>query len=153
MSDRLSGMLTYFNLRSLVFMSIRQPISHKTVFDFLKQLRREIDAQDLYLELQRQGKKIGLATVYRALKTLHKQGSIQERMSTNGKSLYSATSFHQRHHLNCLNCQRSIVIDNCPINGKLDRWFQSQKFKVYYHTLEFFGLCTDCQEQEAFRQS
>ena len=74
-------------------------------------------------------------------------------MSTNGKSLYSATSFHQQHHLNCLNCQRSIVIDNCPINGKLDRWFQSQKFKVYYHTLEFFGLCTDCQEQEAFRQS
>ena len=54
-------------------MSIRQPISHKTVFDFLKQLRREVDAQDLYLELQRRGKKIGLATVYRALKTLHKQ--------------------------------------------------------------------------------
>ena len=134
-------------------MPIRQPSSHKTIFNFLKQLRREIDAQDLYLELQRQGKKIGLATVYRALKILHKQGSIQERMSTKGKSLYSATSFHQQHHLNCLNCQRSIVIDNCPINGKLDRWFQSQKFKVYYHTLEFFGLCTDCQEQEAFRQS
>lgn len=48
---------------------------------------RHVDAQDLYLELQRQGKKIGLATVYRALKTLHKQGSIQERMSINGKSL------------------------------------------------------------------
>ena len=116
-------------------MSIRQPISHKTVFDFLKQLRREIDAQDLYLELQRRGKKIGLATVYRALKTLHKQGSIQERMSSDGKSLYSATSFHQQHHLNCLNCQRSIAIDSCPINGRLDSRFQSQKFEVYYHTL------------------
>ncbi|MDJ0591823.1 MAG: Fur family transcriptional regulator [Pleurocapsa sp. MO_226.B13] len=134
-------------------MPIRQPSSHKTVFNFLKELGREIDAQDLYLELQRRGKKIGLATVYRALKTLHKQGSIQERMSIKGKSLYSVTSFHQQHHLNCLNCQRSIVIDNCPINSKLDCWFQqSQEFKVYYHTLEFFGLCTDCQEQEAFRQ-
>lgn len=145
-------MLIHFNLRSLVFMSIRQPSSHKTIVNFLKQLRREIDAQDLYLELQRRGKKIGLATVYRALKTLHKQGSIQERMSIKGKSLYSATSFHQQHHLYCLHCQRSIVIDNCPINGKLDRWFQSQEFKIYYHTLEFFGLCTDCQKQEAFRQ-
>ena len=74
-------------------------------------------------------------------------------MSIKGKSLYSATSFRQQHHLNCLHCQRSIVIDSCPINSKLDRWFQSQEFKVYYHTLEFFGLCTDCQEQEAFRQS
>ncbi len=134
-------------------MSIRQPRSHKTVFNFLQQLRREIDAQDLYLELQRQGKKIGLATVYRALKTLHKQGSIQERISTNGKSLYSPTSLHQPHHFNCLKCQRSIVIDDCPFSGKLERWFQSQEFKVYYHTLEFFGLCTDCQEQEASLES
>ncbi|MEM6614028.1 MAG: transcriptional repressor [Cyanobacteria bacterium P01_C01_bin.72] len=134
-------------------MSIRQPNSHKTVLDFLKRLRREIDAQDLYLELQREGKKIGLATVYRALKTLHKQGSIQERMSSNGKSLYSANLLRQQHYLNCLHCQRSIVIDSCPINGKLDRWFQTQEFKVYYHTLEFFGLCTDCQKQETLRQS
>ena len=74
-----------FQFTIVSFMSIRQPSSHKTVFDFLKQLRREIDgearlgfpamcnrhvdAQELYLELQHQGKKIGLATVYRALKT------------------------------------------------------------------------------------
>ncbi len=104
------------------------------------------------MELRGQGKKIGLATVYRALKTLHKEGLIQERPSTNGKSFYSATSSPQQYHLNCLNCQRSIVVADCPISGKLDRWFQSQEFKVYYHTLEFFGLCTDCQKREASLQ-
>ncbi|MEL6442234.1 MAG: Fur family transcriptional regulator [Cyanobacteria bacterium J06621_8] len=134
-------------------MSSQQPSSHKIIFDFLKQFQREIDAQDLHLELRLRGKKLGLATVYRALKTLHKQGSIQERKSAEGKSLYSAISFHQQHHLNCLHCQRSMVIDSCPINGKLAHWSQSQEFKVYYHTLEFFGLCADCQKQEAFRQS
>ena len=134
-------------------MSIRQSRNQKIVLDLLKQLEQEIDAQDLYLELRSRGQKIGLATVYRALKSLHKEGLIQERSSTNGKSLYSATSSHQQHHLNCLNCKGSIVVDGCPISGKLDPWFKSQEFKVYYHTLEFFGLCSDCQKQEASRQS
>lgn len=128
-------------------MPVKQSRSQKIVLNFLKELQQEIDAQDLYLELHRRGKKIGLATVYRALKTLHQEGLIQEKPSSKGKSFYSATSSHQQHHLNCLNCQRSIVVADCPISSKLDRWFQSQEFKIYYHTLEFFGLCTQCQQQ------
>ncbi|MEN9520806.1 MAG: hypothetical protein RLZZ381_3394 [Cyanobacteriota bacterium] len=134
-------------------MQVRQAHSQKTVLDLLRQLQQEIDAQDLHLELRRQGKKMGLATVYRALKFLKQEGLIQERPSTNGKSFYSATSSHHQHHLNCLNCQRSIVVIDCPIAEKLDCWFQSQEFRVYYHTLEFFGLCPDCQNQATSLQS
>jgi Fur family ferric uptake transcriptional regulator len=134
-------------------MQVRQAHSQKTVLNLLRQLQQEIDAQDLHLELRRQGKKMGLATVYRALKFLKQEGLIQERPSTNGKSFYSATSSHHQHHLNCLNCQRSIVVIDCPIGEKLDCWFQSQEFRVYYHTLEFFGLCPDCQNQATSLQS
>jgi Fur family ferric uptake transcriptional regulator len=134
-------------------MPVQRSRSQKIILNLLQQLQQEIDAQDLYLELRGQGKKIGLATVYRALKTLHKEGLIQERPSTKGKSFYSATSLHQQYHLNCLNCECSIVVADCPISGKLDRWFQSQEFKVYYHTLEFFGLCIDCQKRKTSLQS
>ena len=134
-------------------MQVRQAHSQQTVLNLLRQLQQEIDAQDLHLELRRQGKKMGLATVYRALKFLKQEGLIQERPCTNGKSFYSATSSHHQHHLNCLNCQRSIVVIDCPIGEKLDCWFQSQEFRVYYHTLEFFGLCPDCQNQATCLQS
>jgi Fur family transcriptional regulator, ferric uptake regulator len=134
-------------------MQVRQAHSQQTVLNLLRQLQQEIDAQDLHLELRRQGKKMGLATVYRALKFLKQEGLIQERPSTNGKSFYSATSSHHQHHLNCLSCQRSIVVINCPIGEKLDCWFHSQEFRVYYHTLEFFGLCPDCQNQATSLQS
>ena len=128
-------------------MTVRQTLSQQNVLNLLRELQQEIDAQDLHLELRRRGKKMGLATVYRALKFLHKEGLIQERPSTNNKFLYSVASSYHQHHLNCLNCQGSIVLSDCPISEKLDRWFQSQEFKVYYHTLEFFGLCSDCQNK------
>jgi Fur family transcriptional regulator, ferric uptake regulator len=134
-------------------MQVRQAHSQQTVLNLLRQLQQEIDAQDLHLELCRRDQKMGLATVYRALKFLKQEGLIQERPSTNGKSFYSATSSHHQHHLNCLNCQRSIVVIDCPIAEKLDCWFQSQEFRVYYHTLEFFGLCPDCQNQATSLQS
>jgi Fur family transcriptional regulator, ferric uptake regulator len=55
-------------------MQVRQAHSQKTVLNLLRQLQQEIDAQDLHLELRRQGKKMGLATVYRALKFLKQEG-------------------------------------------------------------------------------
>ncbi len=128
-------------------MTVRQAHSQQTVLNLLRKLQQEIDAQDLYLELRRRGQKMGLATVYRALKFLHKEGLIQGRPSTNNKFLYSAASSYHQHHLNCLKCQRSIVLADCPISEKLESLFQSQEFKVYYHTLEFFGLCSDCQKK------
>ncbi|MGK7938189.1 MAG: Fur family transcriptional regulator [Xenococcaceae cyanobacterium] len=134
-------------------MTVRQARSQQTILNLLRELQQEIDAQDLHLELRRRGQKMGLATVYRALKFLHKEGLIQERPSTNNKSFYSATSSHHQHHLNCLNCQCSIVVADCPISEKLEHWFQSQEFKVYYHTLEFFGLCPDCQNQATCYQN
>ena len=51
-------------------MTVRQARSQQTVLNLLRELQQEIDAQDLHLELRRRGKKMGLATVYRALKFL-----------------------------------------------------------------------------------
>ncbi len=51
-------------------MTARQARSQQTVLNLLRELQQEIDAQDLHLELRRRGKKMGLATVYRALKFL-----------------------------------------------------------------------------------
>ncbi len=134
-------------------MSIRLTKNQQQIWTLLQQLGKEMSAQQLHLELRQNGSKIGLATVYRTLKSLHLEGIIQERVTLLGESFYypiTEADHPHHHHLNCVHCGQSIPLKDkdCPIGRSLIQWCQSQNFKVYYHTLEFFGLCDTCQAQQ-----
>lgn len=120
--------------------------NHSQVLNVLQKITGEVSAQQLYTQLREQQSTIGLATVYRVLKSLHLQGIIQERVGNNGEAFYSLIGQIHQHHLNCVHCGESIPIESCPLTQQLNQWCDAQNFKVYYHTLEFFGLCHDCQE-------
>ncbi|MGF1497709.1 MAG: Fur family transcriptional regulator [Elainellaceae cyanobacterium] len=124
--------------------------SQDQILDVLKTLNEAISAQDLYVELRHRGKGVGLATVYRSLDALKLAGSVQVRTLANGESLYSLAK-EDRHHLTCLQCGKSISIDECPVHELERQLNQSHQFKIYYHTLEFFGLCTSCHAAQLNR--
>lgn len=129
-------------------MKIRRTRNQERIIDILKTLDRSISAQDLYVELRNQGVSMGLATVYRSLEALKLEGVIQARTIPNGEALYSLTQT-DRHHLTCLQCGNSILIDECPVHDLEVQLNQSYQFKIYYHMLEFFGLCSLCQQTNA----
>jgi Fur family transcriptional regulator, ferric uptake regulator len=118
--------------------------SQERILNLLKTLKQAISAQDIYLELRQRNESMGLATVYRSLDALKLEGTVQVRTLANGESLYS-TMQEDRHHLTCLQCGASIPIDRCPVHELEDQLHQSYQFKIFYHTLEFFGLCAQCQ--------
>ncbi|MFB2937679.1 Fur family transcriptional regulator [Aerosakkonemataceae cyanobacterium BLCC-F154] len=121
--------------------------SQKRILNFLQSVNRAISAQDIYVELRSQNQGMSLATVYRALEALKREGALQVRMLPNGESLYS--SVHQdKHHLTCLKCGKSISLDKCPVQELETQLHNSYKFKIFYHTLEFFGLCSQCEAAE-----
>lgn len=118
--------------------------SQDRILNLLKSGKQAISAQDIYVELRHRNQAVGLATVYRALDALKLEGVVQVRTLANGESLYSSVQ-EDRHHLTCLQCSRSIPIDECPVH-ELEKQLQTtHNFKVFYHTLEFFGLCDRCQ--------
>ncbi|MGK7891590.1 MAG: Fur family transcriptional regulator [Leptolyngbyaceae cyanobacterium] len=118
--------------------------SQNQILDTLKECDRALSAQELYMEIRNQGKAMGLATVYRSLDALKLAGMVQVRTLTNGESLYSMVQ-EDRHHLTCLQCGDSIPIHFCPVHDLESELNRDYQFKIYYHTLEFFGLCTACQ--------
>lgn len=118
--------------------------SQKRILNLLHHLHQAISAQDIYTELRSQNQGMGLATVYRALEALKKEGAVQVRMLPNGESLYSCVH-EDKHHLTCLECGQSISLDKCPVQELESQLHRAHKFKVFYHTLEFFGLCNQCQ--------
>jgi Fur family transcriptional regulator, ferric uptake regulator len=118
--------------------------SQERILQLLKQFDRGMSAQDIYVELRTQNQAMGLATVYRALESLKLEGIVQGRTLSTGESLYSCVQV-DRHHLTCLHCGDSIPIDECPVEQLEHRLESLHQFKIYYHTLEFFGVCLTCK--------
>ena len=127
-------------------MNERRTRSQERILKVLKGLTQPTSAQDLYVALRHEYT-IGLATVYRSLDALKVAGLVQVRTLPSGESLYSLPQ-EDRHHLSCLRCGNSISIDECPVHDLEHELQDHHKFRIYYHTLEFFGLCPDCQAQE-----
>ena len=124
-------------------MKAQRTRSQERILKLLKSLNRSISAQDLYIELKNRQQDMGLATVYRSLEALKIQGQVQVRTLANGESEYSSLK-SDRHHLTCVSCGLSIPINECPVHDLEEQLEKSHTFKVYYHTLEFFGLCQKC---------
>jgi Fur family ferric uptake transcriptional regulator len=125
-------------------MKAQRTRSQERIFRTLKAINRAISAQELYVEMRNSSQNMGLATVYRSLEALKLQGAVQVRTLATGESLYSLVD-RDRHHLTCVNCGQSLPIHECPVHDLEDKLEQSHQFKIYYHTLEFFGLCDRCQ--------
>ncbi|MBD2299493.1 Fur family transcriptional regulator [Nostoc sp. FACHB-190] len=118
--------------------------SQERILNLLKNVKQGISAQDIYIELRNRNQNMGLATVYRSLEALKLEGLVQVRTLANGEALYSLVQ-QDKHHLTCLQCGMSIPINQCPVHDLEDQLQVSHKFKIFYHTLEFFGLCDQCQ--------
>ncbi len=120
--------------------------SQEQILMLLKQLNYAVSAQEIYVALRSQKQNLGLATIYRILKNLKLQGRIRSRSLRSGEYLYSLIE-QDKHYLNCLQCGQSEPLEECPIHELEAQLHSSGQFEIYYHTLEFFGLCSSCQHQ------
>jgi len=122
--------------------STRRTTAQNAVLAALQQQQQPVSAQGLHRKMQSHHA-IGLATVYRSLDALQKSGHIQHRFTLEGTTLYSLVR-HDRHCMTCLHCGQSFPISTCPVAESETLLQHSSGFKIYYHTLEFFGLCESC---------
>jgi Fur family transcriptional regulator, ferric uptake regulator len=132
---------------------LRRTRGQDIVLAALRQIQDPISAQALYTRLQEQQHTIGLATVYRSLQALKKVGDVQSRILANGESVYRivqndviAQHCTSQHYLTCLECERSLQLDSCPFQELAMQWRQANSFQIFYHNLEFFGICDVCEQ-------
>lgn len=131
----------------ILFMKTRRTRSQEKIIALLNTQGRSLSAQDIYVKLRQQNQSMGLATVYRSLESLKLEGLVQVRTLASGESLYSSRQ-QDKHHLTCLQCGTSIPIGECPVHDLEHRLQDKHQFKIFYHTLEFFGLCDACLQQD-----
>jgi|HubBroStandDraft_4_1064222.scaffolds.fasta_scaffold04927_3 Fur family ferric uptake transcriptional regulator len=104
-----------------------------------------VSAQELHARLRSGGDQIGLATVYRALHALARDGVADTLRDGDGQHLYRACgSREQHHHLLCRACGAAVEVSA----SALERWAAAVSGKHGFTEVtliaEFFGTCADC---------
>lgn len=99
-------------------------------------------AEALVDELRPRG--VGRATVYRALELLEKQGMLT-RVHLDTCHGYTVCDEGHHHHLVCSGCNAVFSVDATGVESEIRRLAAALKFRVDTHTLEFSGLCENCQ--------
>ena len=115
----------------------------------LAQLRaadRELSGQELHARLRKGPQAMGLATVYRHLRQLQQRGLIRCRHLPSGEALFAPVE-RDEHHLTCVDCGSTQRLEHCPMHDVHLPAGPSEGFQLLFHTLEFFGVCRNCQQR------
>ncbi len=132
---------------------IRYTMQRAEVYRLLARHRQAMTAgqvqQALAEEAAKEGKEgLWLSTVYRVLDCFvaAKLCLADHVPGLEGLS-YRLLSEEDQHHAVCLSCHRLIELAECPVH-EVPQELESLGFDCTGHKVEFYGYCSDCQDDE-----
>ena len=119
-------------------MNTRNTIQRKIVLDAVQKLHDHPNAERVYSEVIKISPRISKATVYRNLNLLAEQGVIRKVNTAEGADRFDFRT-DEHYHLHCRKCGKVLDAPDsiCP----------QAESKVDGFTVEFVGLCADCQNK------
>ena len=126
-------------------MAVRATRQRRAVSETLAELDDFHSAQQIHDILTERGERVGLSTVYRTLQTLADAEEIDVLRSDDGEALYRRCSSGHHHHLVCRVCGRTVEVEGPTVERWADRVAAEHDFAEVSHTLEIFGVCSDCR--------
>ncbi len=90
---------------------------------------------------------VNKTTIYRELDFLLRENLLQEIEFGEGKKRYELKTSHHHHHIICLNCRKVEDVDlEVDLHDEEKKIEKASGYKINYHSLEFFGICKNCQK-------
>lgn len=114
--------------------------------EILTKISSPLSIQEILEKLSEKGLNPNKTTVYREIEFLTKQGLVSAVDFGEGKKRYEGSAGEHHHHIICINCKG---VKDISEDMDLDQIHSSVVKKAGYkpvgHSLEFFGLCKNCQ--------
>ncbi len=118
--------------------STRQRDAIKAVIDAAQ---RPLSPQEILEGAQTQVAGLGMATVYRNLKSLVESNSLTVVSLPGENPRYESTGHSHHHHFHCTGCDKVFDVHHCP-GDFLD--IAPSGFTVERHELTLYGKCDAC---------
>lgn len=125
--------------------SLRATPARIAVLKLLENSKAPIDTQTIHEYLERKNVETDPATVFRIINMFYRKGIIKQISFNEGKLRYELKNKSDHHHLVCIKCGSIEDVPDCSLKRIEKRIRMEKEFIVKKHSLEFFGLCRNCQ--------
>ncbi len=106
-----------------------------------------VSAEQIEHAVQRSGKRVGRASIYRALEALDQVGLVQRVDLGEGGARWErvgADPHHHHHHLLCRKCCEVVPFEDEGLELELHRLGDRSGFTIETHDVTLHGLCSKC---------
>ena len=133
--------------RTLERAGYRESAPRTLVVDALAELGCSVTARDIAERVEARGRRVGLASVYRALELLAELGLVQRFDVGEGVARFEPAlpSGEHHHHLVCDACGKVEPFSDAPLERALDRLGGIRGYELGAHDVVLRGACGDCQ--------
>ena len=122
----------------------RKTPAREAITEFLSLADAPVDIEQIINFLRSKSLNTNKVTVYRIIEYLYKEGIVNRLDLQEGKFRYELAK-DDHHHLICDNCGKIDIVSDTVIPEMEKEIQKKQNFLVKRHSLEFFGLCKNCQ--------
>jgi Fur family transcriptional regulator, ferric uptake regulator len=116
------------------------------ILQLLELTKEPVDVTTIIEHLQKKDIVTDPATVFRVINMFTQRGITIPIQFQEGKTRYELANTKHHHHLFCENCGKIKSVEDVDIPVLEKHIEKKYKFIVKRHSLEFFGLCEDCQK-------
>ena len=126
--------------------SLKNTKQRYTILSTIKEAKEPVTAEEIFRQLVVEDCKINLSTVYRTLHTLTDKNVLIKVVKGDGTAAYELNNLSHSHYITCCICNKSVLLEDCPIEELSDKISKDTGFKVTGHSLQLTGICSKCLE-------
>jgi Fur family ferric uptake transcriptional regulator len=123
---------------------IRMTPQRRLILDELRRCMTHPTAREVYDRVRVRLPRISLATVYRNLDSLSRQGIIRRMELGSAERRYDG-DLDDHYHILCTQCGRIADAPIERLRGLEDTLARASGYTVLGHWIEFKGICPDCR--------
>lgn len=119
----------------------RNTAQRKAICDIFLESGRPLGPGEVHKAASRRIRRLGIATVYRAIRDLLEEGWLAAVELPGQPARYERAGKGHHHHFVCNRCDRVYEVDGCP--GNLRR-VTPAGFELETHDVLLYGRCAAC---------
>ncbi|MBD5653980.1 MAG: transcriptional repressor, partial [Candidatus Eremiobacteraeota bacterium] len=113
----------------------------RAIRDAFESSGRPLSTEEAFDAAQRNIDGLGIATVYRSIKTLLEDGWLTSIDVPGAGTLYELAGKAHHHHFSCTACSRVYELDGCDADVSIAL---PHGFRATGHDVTIYGLCRQC---------